>query len=237
MSTKRLITAALMIAALAACDQQSPPAEDISRFPPVERPVSAIVSNEYSDEASREKTGEAETVLSILGVESGETVADIGAGRGYYMQKLARAVGPTGRVYAQDIIPDVVSDLEVRANANGFGNVRAVLGTPNDPRLPKNSLDHAILIHMYHEIENPYALMWHLRESLKPDAAIAVVDANRITSRHGTPPELLACELEALGFEQIAQSPLEDGEAYVAIFRTVAPRPAPEAIEPCRNPQ
>ena len=208
--------------------------DDLSPFPPVERPVSAIVANQYSDEESREATGEADTVISILGVEEGDTVADIGAGKGFYMQRLADAVGESGTVYAQDIFEDVVQDLAVRANAYGYGNVRPVLGTPSDPRLPENSLDHALMIHMYHEIDNPYALLWHLRGSLKPDATIAVADADRITSQHGTPPDLLACELRAVGFEQIAQSPLEDGKSYVAIFKAEGPRPAPEDIVPCQ---
>ncbi|EMD82963.1 class I SAM-dependent methyltransferase [Pacificimonas flava] len=236
MSTIRASLAAILM--LSACNgADSSSDEELSPFPPVERPVSAIVASQYSDEASREQTGEANTVLAVLGVEAGDTVADIGAGKGFYMQKLAAAVGEGGRVYAQDIFPDVVSDLEVRANANGFGNVEAVLGTPADPKLPEESLDHALLVHMYHEIENPYALLWHLREALRPDATIAVVDADRITSQHGTPPELLACELGAIGFEQVAQSPLEDGNTYVAIFRASEPRPAPEDIVPCQNPQ
>ncbi|MBZ6380065.1 hypothetical protein B5C34_00200 [Pacificimonas flava] len=227
----------LLLGFLAACDGSGAGTDDeLSPFPPVERPVSAIVASQYSDEASREQTGEAQTVISVLGVEEGETVADIGAGKGFYMQRLAAAVGPTGRVYAQDIFEDVVNDLEVRANANGYGNVRAVLGTPGDPGLPQDSLDHVLMVHMYHEIENPYELLWHLRDSLKPDATVAIVDADRITSQHGTPPELLACELGALGFQQIAQSPLEDGSVYVAIFRAERPRPQPEDIQPCQNP-
>ncbi|MGB3721823.1 MAG: methyltransferase domain-containing protein [Pacificimonas sp.] len=236
MSTKPLLLAPLLL--LMSCGDDTPQAiEDISPFPPVERPVSAITSNQYSDEVSRDGTGEAEKVLSVLGVEAGDTVADIGAGRGFYMQKLAAAVGPEGRVYAQDIFDDVVSDLEVRANANGFANVTAVLGTPSDPKLPEASLDHALLVHMYHEIENPYALLWHLRESLKPDATVGIVDADRITSQHGTPPDLLACEMEALGFEQVAQAPLEEGVTYAAIFRATAPRPEPADITPCQNPR
>ncbi|MEE4349743.1 MAG: methyltransferase domain-containing protein [Pacificimonas sp.] len=238
MSIKRAATITLIAAstALAACAGEEDRADEVTPFPPVERPVSAIVANQYSDEASREQSGEAETVISILGVEDGETVADIGAGKGFYMQRLAAAVGPEGKVFAQDIFEDVVSDLNVRAAANGFGNVTAVLGTPGDPQLPPNSLDHALMVHMYHEIENPYELLWHLRDSLKADATIAIVDADRITSQHGTPPDLLACELDALGFQQIAQSPLEDGRSYVAIFRADRPRPEPADILPCQNP-
>ena len=235
MSTKLLLSICLL--GLAACDNgKAEPSADITPFPPVERPVSAITSNQYSDEESREGTGEAETVLSVLGVEEGETVADIGAGLGFYMQKLAEAVGPDGQVYAQDIFPDVVQDLSVRASANGFGNVEAVLGSPADPGLPENSLDHALMIHMYHEIENPYAFLWHLRSSLKPDGTIAIVDADRITSQHGTPPALLECELNAMKFTQVAQAPLEEGRTYVAVFRATGPRPAPEEIVPCENP-
>jgi predicted methyltransferase len=230
----RLLTILLL---LAACDAQPQrprgPSEDT--FPTVERPVADIVSSQFSDEESRERVGEAAEVMDLVGIAPGETVADIGAGRGYYTGRLAERVGPTGFVYGEDIFQATVTDLRQRMAAEGHANVKVVLGTPGDPKLPPQSLDHALLIHMYHEIENPYELLWNLRSSLKPGATVAIVDADRPTRRHGTPAWLLACEVAAIGFQQQAFHRLGDGKSYVAIFKATAPRPRPLDIQPCRS--
>lgn len=231
----RLIAAALLL--LAACDA-APPAPrkpSADTFPTVERPVADIVSSQFSDETSRERVGEAIEVMDLAGIDPGETVADIGAGRGYYTGKLAERVGATGFVYGEDIFQATVTDLRKRMAAEGHANVRIVLGTPGDPKLPPTVLDHALLIHMYHEIENPYELLWNLRTSLKPDATVAIVDTDRPTRNHGTPPWLLACEVAAIGFRQQGFYRLGDDRSYVAIFKAEGPRPKPLEIQPCRS--
>ena len=85
----------------------------------------------------------------------------------------------------------------------GLQNVAIALGEPHDPRLPADSLDIAILVHMYHEIAQPYALLYNLVPALKPDARVGIVDAVAPTAEHGTPPSLLRCELQAVGYREI----------------------------------
>ena len=204
-----------------------------SAFPAPSRPVAAIVSDRWSDETSREAVGEADTVIRLSGLAPGMTAADIGAGEGYYTVKLARAVGPTGEVIAQDIIPGVAQALDRRVRREGLGNVRVLMGGPDDPHLPPGSVDRAYLVHMYHEIEQPYALMWRLHDALKPGARVAIVDSNRPTSQHGTPPALLRCELEAVGYRQVGFHDLGKAGGYLALFEPRPDRPAPAAIRIC----
>ncbi|BBE33587.1 class I SAM-dependent methyltransferase [Sphingosinicella microcystinivorans] len=234
MNSRTLLLSSLVL--LAACKAPpappSPPGED--SFPSVERPVAEIVSAQFSDEESREQAGEARRVMDLMGIAPGSIVADIGAGRGYYTVNLSRRVGDKGRVYAEDIFDNTVNDLRGRVHAAGFANVSVVLGTPGDPKLPATSLDRVLLVHMYHEIENPYELLWNLRTSLKPDALVGIVDADRPTRNHGTPPWLVDCEVQAIGFERQALHEL-DGKSYLAVYAATKPRPRPIDIQPCRS--
>jgi hypothetical protein len=102
--------------------------------------------------------------------------------------------------------------------------------------LPAGSVDVAILVHMYHEIAQPYALLYNLVPALKPDARVGIVDAFAPTSKHGTPPSLLRCELAAVGYREISFNRLKASDAYLAIFAppSVAGRKRPEAIVACK---
>ena len=201
-------------------------------LPKVERPVAPIVSASWSDEASREHAGEASAVLKIAGVRRGMRVADLGAGEGYYTLKLAQAVGAKGEVIAEDIVPGVVARLKRRVSEAGFPNVRVVLGTPDDPALAPASIDRVFMIHMYHEIQQPYPLLWRLHDAIKPSGYVAVVDSYRPTRSHGTPPKLLKCELAAVGFRQTAMHDLGPAGGYLALFVPVN-RPKSEDVKPC----
>ena len=107
------------------------------------------------------------------------------------------------------------------------------LGEPNDPKLPEVSFDRVFLIHMYHEIQRPSEFLWHVRGSRKRDGRVIVVDADRTTDRHGTPPKLLVCEFAAIGYELTRFDRLSDSESYFAQFEARGPRPEPEAIPTC----
>jgi SAM-dependent methyltransferase len=186
-------------------------------FPAPRRPISSIVSPQWSDEATRDAAHEADTVMALLGVRPGMAVADIGAGSGYYVARMARRVGPAGLVYGQDIMPRYLRYLRERIDRDELTNVRLVLGDPHDPRLQKSSVDLVTMIHMYHEIEQPFGLLTNLVPALRPGARIAILDMNRRTDQHGTPPPLLKCEMEAVGYKQ--QSFHDLGvDGYVAIF-------------------
>lgn len=217
--------------ALAACQSQAPEAQ----FPTAQRDVAPIVSDSFSTEDARDRLGEAEQVMKLAGVRAGMSVADVGAGEGYYTVRLAPVVGPTGRVLAEDIIADTRDALSDRVQRDQLDNVAVKLGAPDNAMLPSGSFDRIFLVHMYHEVKSPYAFLWHLRDGLKPGGLIIVVDADRPTGRHGIPPSMLECELNAVGMKPVKFARLEDSEAYFAAFGVARPRPAPEKIKPCKS--
>jgi ubiquinone/menaquinone biosynthesis C-methylase UbiE len=219
----------LVLALLAGCEKPQPK----DPFPLPDRPVAPIVSPRYSNEDERDKLNEASTVMKLGDVEPGMTVADIGAGEGYYTVRLAPLVGKKGRVLAEDIVPQTRDDLARRVQREALDNVAVKLGLPNDPQLPQGSFDRIFMIHMYHEIERPSEFLWNIRPGLKPGGRIVVVDADRPTARHGTPPRLLICEFGAIGFELTRFERLADTQSYFAQFEPRGPRPAPEQIKVC----
>ena len=190
---------------------------DTLGFPAPDRPVSRIVAPRWSGEDERDHFDEAARVIALAGVRSGMTVADIGAGDGYYVARLSPVVGATGRVLGEDIMPDYLDLLRRRIARDGLHNVDVILGAPDDPRLPSRAVDAALLIHMYHEITRPFELLWHLSVAMKPGGIVAILDQDGPTDRHGTPPALLTCELRALGFVAGSRTVLNDG-TYVALF-------------------
>ena len=205
------------------------------RFPKPARPVAGIVSDRWASEDTREHAGEAAAVMQLLDIRPGMAVADIGAGAGYYTVRLSRRVGPSGRVLAEDVMPAYLAGLQRRVTTEGLGNVILALGEAHDPHLPAASVDVALLVHMYHEIDQPYGLLVNLLPALRPGARVAILDANRPTLQHGTPPALLECELRAAGYRQLAFHPLENGATYLAVFAPPAQAPAPDRIVPCKG--
>lgn len=214
---------------LAGCRAQ--PSEP--RFPAAHRDVAPIVGGTFSTEDARDRLGEAEEVMRLAAVTPGMSVADVGAGEGYYTVRLARVVGLKGRVLAEDILPDVRDALSDRVQRERLDNVAVKLGTPDNPMLPPGSFDRVFLVHMYHEVTNPYAFLWHMREGVKSNGLVIVVDANRAVKQHGMPPAELACELGALNMKPVKFSVLAGGDVYFMAFRLAGPRPAPEQIKPC----
>ena len=228
MSTKAV--GLLAILALAAC--RAEPAAP--RFPEAQRKVAPIVSDSFSTEDARDRLGESEAVMRFAGIAPGMSVADIGAGEGYYTIRLSPIVGPSGRVLAQDIIPEIRDRLAQRVQRDGLDNVSVRLGKPEDPGLPVTSFDRIFLVHMYHEVTAPYAFLWHLRDGLKAEGEVIVVDAARPIERHGMPPEQLVCEFGALGMVPVRSARLAGSDNYVMAFRAARGRPEPGAIKPCR---
>jgi len=239
--TRALTSAVLLVAvagALAACDGSQPlikrVAKQRDRFPAADRPVASIVSARWSNEEDRDRLNEAGAVMDGARIKPGMTVADIGAGEGYYTIRLAARVGEDGRVLAEDIMPATRDALAERVARQRLENVSVRLGRPADPRLPANSFDRVLLVHMYHEIAQPYEFLWRMRPSLRRDGLVVVVDADRSTQNHGTPPALLRCEFAAVGYQQVSFEKMPSAGGYLATFRAVGPRPAPDAIRPCR---
>jgi len=228
MSTRGAALAAL---ALVACRADPAPK---SEFPPAGRDVAPIVGDSFSTEDARDRVGEAEAVIAFAGVAPGMSVADIGAGEGYYTVRLSNVVGPRGRVLAEDIVPATRDRLALRVNRENLDNVSVLLGQPEDPKLPPGSFDRIFLVHVYHEVDRPYEFLWHLRQGLKPGGMIVVVDADRPVKRHGTPPALLDCEFASVGLARAKEAPLDAADSYMALFRIAGPLPEPGAIRPCK---
>ena len=206
-----------------------------SVFPAPDRPVAGIISPEYSDERTRDGHGEAERVLNLLGIKPGQRVADLGAGLGYYTVRVARRLGTGGTIYATDVKSEYMDQLRARLAREQITGVQLILGLPRDPRLPADSVDVAILSHMYHEIENPYEFLYRLQPSLAPGARVGIIDMDRPTQSHGTPPALLRCELAAVGYRQLDFALLSPADGYLAVFARPGNLPPVGAIRPCRQ--
>jgi ubiquinone/menaquinone biosynthesis C-methylase UbiE len=211
-------------------------AEPGGSFPAAGRDVAPIVSDAFSTEDVRDRVGEFEAVMTHAAVRPGMSVADIGAGEGYYTVRLSPLVGPTGRVLAQDIVPETRDTLAHRVQREGLDNVTVRLGEPADPKLPASSFDRIFLVHMYHEVTDPYAFLWHLVGGLKPDGQVVVVDADRPVKRHGIPPARLRCELERVGLREVGRARLAGTDSYVARFALARERPAIGDLKPCEGP-
>jgi ubiquinone/menaquinone biosynthesis C-methylase UbiE len=216
---------------LAAC--RAHPSEP--QFPAAHRDVAPIVGTTFSTEDARDRAGEAEQVMQLASIKPGMSVADVGAGEGYYTVRLAPVVGPKGRVLAEDILPEVRDQLSDRVQRERLDNVAVKLGAPDNPSLPPASFDRIFLVHMYHEVANPYAFLWHMREGLKANGLAVLVDSDRPVKHHGIPPAEAKCEFAALGLQPVKFSTLNGGDVYFMAFRIAGPRPSPEQIKPCNS--
>ena len=240
MLTKPALTLTLLapLALLTACE---PPVDETraatSRdFPQAYRPVSDLGSNQFSTEQARDDRREAEVVMDQAQIAPGMTVADIGAGEGYYTVRLAARVGEAGRVLANDIDEDALRRLGNRVERERLDNVSIVLGQPDNPKLPADSFDRIFLVHMYHEVSEPYAFLWRMRPALREGGQIIVVDVDRPTDQHGINPQLLFCEFERVGYRLVEFIRKPHIVGYYAQFEVVGDRPEPQNIEPCGQP-
>ncbi|MCJ2186168.1 class I SAM-dependent methyltransferase [Novosphingobium beihaiensis] len=239
MFAHRALVPVVLMLALCACEQRvaddgrAPGARD---FPAADRPFSQVTGASFGTEEDRDRLGEGKAVMDLAGIEPGMTVADIGAGGGYYTVRLSAQVGPKGRVLAEDIDPQVTEALGTRVMREGLENVSIKLGTGADPSLPPRSFDRIFMVHMYHEVAEPYAFLWRLRPALRPDGKVIVVESDRATGAHGIPPALLFCEMASVGFRLTEFVRKPELQGYYAQFEAVGTRPAPEKITPCRVP-
>jgi len=224
-----------LILLLAGCSRAPDEARTADGFPQAARPVAKVVSGSWSNEPDRDKAGEAVAVMRAADVRKGMTVADIGAGEGYYTIRLAAKVGNKGRVLAEDIVPLFHDRLADRVYRDQLDNVSVRLGKPIDPQLPTGSFDRIFMVHMYHEIDEPYEFLWNLRPALRPEGLVVVVDADRPTQAHGTPPALLVCEFGQVGYKLVERNPMPQAGGYLALFKAQGPRPEPRSMHACKG--
>lgn len=236
MRTLLPLSCAVLALGISACEPVDPDRPETAQaFPTPDRAVSDLGTNQFSTETARDSVGEASKVMDLAEIAPGMSVADIGAGEGYYTVRLADRVGEDGRVLAQDIDREALDRLALRVERQRLGNVSIKLGEGDDPMLPPGSFDRVFMVHMYHEVREPYAFLWRLWPALREGGRVIVVDVDRPADQHGIEPLLLACEFKAVGFELDTFRDAPELAGYYAQFKRAAKRPEPEEIRPCRG--
>jgi len=139
-------------------------------------PAMAPAGADWLDRAEREKEEQPEAALDAIGIQPGMVVADVGAGTGYISVKVAHRVGPSGKVYAEDVQPEMLDHVRDNATDAHLSNIEPVLGSESDPRLPAGKLDLVLLIDVYHEFSQPQKMLEALRRSLKPDGRLVLLE-------------------------------------------------------------
>ncbi len=161
---------------------------------------------DWLDRADRETTEQPEHVLDVLGVKEGMTVADVGAGSGYFTVRIAKRVGPRGRVLATDLQPEMLDLLRTKVSKANLSNVVPILSTESDAKLPRNEVDLVLMVDVYHELPKPAVTLAQVRVSLRPEGRIALVEYRAedpdvpIKPEHKTTLVQVRRELEANGF-------------------------------------
>jgi len=139
-------------------------------------PVMGVAGAQRLERPDRDEEQRPDEIIRTMALKSGDMVADLGAGTGYFTRRLAKAVGPFGLVYAVDIQPEMLSLLKTNVEKAGIRNVVPVLGASDDPKLPQGSLDWILLVDVYHELQEPKAMLAKMREALKPTGRVALVE-------------------------------------------------------------
>jgi ubiquinone/menaquinone biosynthesis C-methylase UbiE len=166
----------------------------------------SVAGAPWLDRAERDQEESSERSVRLLNVTTGSVVADIGAGSGYYTERLARLVGPTGRVYASDIQAGMLELIRVRVEKARLSNVEMVLGTPTDPKLPPAAIDMALMVDVYHEFSDPQIMLRRIREALKPNGRLILLEYRAedprvpIRADHKMSVAQAKLEVEAEGF-------------------------------------
>jgi ubiquinone/menaquinone biosynthesis C-methylase UbiE len=164
----------------------------------------------WLDRPEREREEAPTRAIAALDIRAGQTIADIGAGSGYYTVRLAEAVGPGGRVYATDIQPEMLALIKKRlagtTGGRGSANVELVLGTPTESKLPDGAIDLALMVDVYHELAQPQAFLRSLKRAMKRDGRLVLIEFRKesdwvpIREEHKMSVREARMELEAEGF-------------------------------------
>jgi ubiquinone/menaquinone biosynthesis C-methylase UbiE len=198
MRSFRILTLAFLALVLAT------PAQTQTRRQPA--PVMGVEGAEWLTRPERIREEDPDRMLAALDIKKGSFVADVGAGVGYHVWRLAEIVGPTGKVIGQDIQEGMIRLMKKNIEDRKLKNVEIILGTPTDPKLPANSLDLVLMVDVYHEFSEPVTMMRHIQRALKPDGRVVLVEFRKedpavpIQPLHKMSVQDVRAELEPLGF-------------------------------------
>jgi len=168
--------------------------------------VMGVGGADWLDRNERESEEHPDAALDALHLKPGMAVADVGAGTGYMTLRLAKRVGPTGKVYGEDVQPEMLRRLRQNAAKAGFGNIEEVLGNESDPKLPAGKLDLILLVDVYHEFSHPQEMVRGMREALKPDGRLVLLEYRKedpsipIKPEHKMSVAEVKMEIEPEGF-------------------------------------
>ncbi len=189
---------------------------------PTQRQTSTPYSGDLSifETKGREERLQIQRVMDLLGIKAGSTVADIGAGSGWFTVRAAARVGSKGIVYAEDINPEAIKFIDQRTQKEHLNSVKTILGTPDNPKLPPGSVDAMLMLKVYHEIAHPLAFLGNLKPALKPGAKVGIIDRNGNGADHGLNADVLKREMKEAGFKLVASYDFTkaDGQDYFLIF-------------------
>jgi ubiquinone/menaquinone biosynthesis C-methylase UbiE len=156
-----------------------------------------------------------EQVMDALSIADGTTVADLGAGGGWFTVRLARRVGPQGVVYAEDIQEQMLESIDRRVKREGLRNVRMLLGTSDDPKLPKGRLQAVLIVDVYHEVTQPVEFLRNVRESLTPHGRLGIIEFKRDGGGPGPPIDERAEEANVVKYAEAAGFKLISRETFL----------------------
>lgn len=202
--TKALAGALIALAFVAALAAQPAGVHPISgrRY----APVMGYQGAPWLERGERDEEEAPDVALNVLKIPKGASVADIGAGSGFMTVRLAARVGPSGRVFANDVQPQMLNMLARRLSNSKIANVTLIEGTFDDPKLPPASVDLALMVDVYHELSQPQAMLGHLREALKPGGRLVLLEYRKedptvpIKPEHKMSVAEAKMEVEAEGF-------------------------------------
>lgn len=170
-------------------------------------PVMDASGAAWLDRPEREAEEKPDLALDLLELRPGMIVADVGAGTGYMSLRMARRVGPSGKVYANDLQPEMLQKLRANSQREKLSNVETVQGTEADPKLPPNTMDLVLLVDVYHEFSQPQAMLDKIRESLKHDGRLVLLEYRKedpkipIRLEHKMSVAEVKTEVEAQGYK------------------------------------
>ncbi|HXF38128.1 MAG TPA: class I SAM-dependent methyltransferase [Blastocatellia bacterium] len=229
----RLVSRGLLAAFVVAQSLISSPIEPAAAFHAtgqdphrINRPTSEPYTGDLSifEDSGRAEKLQINRVMDILRIKQGSNVADIGAGSGWFTTRAARRVGTAGKVFAVEINPEFLKYIRDRAVDEKLTNIQTVLGKEDDPLLPRGSLDAVLILKTYHEIAQPILVLAHLREAMKPDALMGIIDRNGNGKDHGINRKVVIKEAAEAGFALVEQYDFvkPDGMDYFLVFHAAA---------------
>ncbi|MFY9572291.1 MAG: methyltransferase domain-containing protein [Blastocatellia bacterium] len=230
----QLVTAILVVATSFVSGQQAVARGVQSQNPADARRITRPTSTPYDGDLSifedpkRAENLQINRVMDLLGIKQGSNVADIGAASGWFTVRAARRVGTKGTVYAVEINSDYLSYIEERAVVEKLSNIRTVLGTEDDPKLPPDSVNAVLILKTYHEIAQPIMLLARLRGSLRPGALVGVIDRDGSGKDHGINFRVVVKEAAEAGFSLVEKYDFvkPDGMDYFLVFRVAGAAPS-----------